>query len=188
MWQSLRDVLGEDGTSPPLALVDLAGAEGLVHQCRLRRRPLETWMRLRRLTLNETHRGTISFALETSFHRVMGEEWGRSFIAEHAPALRMAAGKQCFSMLESTHGARSWLRSLNASLSGQLEPGAIRTLQDSFQDLELHKLSANKVSLRDHDRAYFIQNQILVSAVAVIRNGSSELELRASNAAEPFQC
>ena len=52
LWQPLRDILGEDGASPPLALLDLAGGEALVHRCRLRRRPLDAWMRLRRLSLN----------------------------------------------------------------------------------------------------------------------------------------
>ena len=110
--------------------------------------------------------------------------------------LRMAASKLCFTMLKQ----RAWLPNLNHSLSAHLEPDAAQTLLSSLQGLELHKSSR----LRDNDRAYLARNQILTSGIAVIRNGSSELELRAANGSrkssrwrgshagatsdEPFQC
>ena len=84
--------VGELGGATPKEIVELNGAEALVHRCRLRSRPVAYWERLRDFSINATigavnFHARITYMLEAVFSRLMGEPWVRPLLADHAAML-----------------------------------------------------------------------------------------------------
>ena len=78
-WTATLGALVGDAR-PPARVAEINGNEALVHRCRLAARPAREWAALRDLT--ETHHGGLAFALEGSFHRLMGEPWVREGVTD----------------------------------------------------------------------------------------------------------
>lgn len=88
-WRLLAHAFGRAELAPPTALAEINGNEALVHRCRLLARPVSFWIRLRELTAQ--HHSLLAFALEGSFHRVMGEPWVRPYVSSRHPRINFVA-------------------------------------------------------------------------------------------------
>lgn len=88
-WPLLTRALSVHNKEPPLSIAEINGNEALVARCRLRSRPLSVWEALRNLT--EEHHSQLAFALEGSFHFIMGEPWIRPFISRHQQHINFVA-------------------------------------------------------------------------------------------------
>ena len=87
-WPTLRALLDEpQGTAPPAEILEIHAAQAVVARCRIRDRPRVAWARLREYTRTLRFHTPADFALEGSFHRILGEPWCRPFIREHVAML-----------------------------------------------------------------------------------------------------
>jgi len=84
LWPDVRSLLDEQPSEPPpLRLLELFGAEALVHRCRLLLRPRSTWARLRDTARALTLHAPLDLVFEGMFHHTMGEPWVRPFLQKH---------------------------------------------------------------------------------------------------------
>eukprot|EP00316_Scyphosphaera_apsteinii_P022502 CAMPEP_0119307056 /NCGR_PEP_ID=MMETSP1333-20130426/7660_1 /TAXON_ID=418940 /ORGANISM="Scyphosphaera apsteinii, Strain RCC1455" /LENGTH=150 /DNA_ID=CAMNT_0007310523 /DNA_START=620 /DNA_END=1072 /DNA_ORIENTATION=- len=83
-WHQLRHLLSREGftetATPPQVVYELFGAEALVHRCRIRQRTRDAWQKLANASRAVVLHSNMNYALEGSFHHVMGEPWARPFV------------------------------------------------------------------------------------------------------------
>ena len=91
-WATLAALLGESpSTPPPGRICEVHAAQAMVDCSRIRARDRGTWEALRAHAATLRFHTPEDFAVEGSFHYILGEPWSRPFVEAHMPQLAVGS-------------------------------------------------------------------------------------------------